>query len=204
MAKWSGLATAAINIKSVEIAERISKAFEEKYSTSMKPVKIGLNSTLLWLGFLNEIDTSRDWIHPKDAIKDIKEIIRNGIGKKSKKLSNYELDAILYPILQEFLNFAFDQAKSCDIEPMSSYKDLYSMILHPDDIKEYKNVIIQYELRHFSMTISTSKSRGVDFSSSRVRLKMHELGTIIGNISFFLFFLFNSKIHYLVILFGDC
>ena len=60
MAKWSGLATAAINIKSVEIAERISKVFEEKYSTSMKPVKIGLNSTLLWLGFLNEIDTSRD------------------------------------------------------------------------------------------------------------------------------------------------
>ena len=136
MAKWSGSATAAINMKSVETAERISKALEERYSTSMKPVKVELNSTLLWLGFLNEIDTSRDWMQPKDAVQDIKELIRNGIGEKRKKLSNYELDAILYPILQDFLNFAFDQAKSCDIEPISSYKDLYSMILHPDDIEE--------------------------------------------------------------------
>jgi hypothetical protein len=60
MVKWSGLATVAINKKSGEITERISKALEEKYSTSMNPVKVGLNSTLLWLGFLNEIDTSRD------------------------------------------------------------------------------------------------------------------------------------------------
>ena len=75
MAKWSGLATAAINMKSIEIAERISQVFEEKYSTSMKPVKVELNSTLLWLGFLNEIDTSQAWMHPKDAVNYIKEII---------------------------------------------------------------------------------------------------------------------------------
>jgi len=62
MAKWSGLATAAIIIKSVEIAERISKVFEEKYSTSVEPVKTGLNSTLLWLVFSTKLIKVRIYI----------------------------------------------------------------------------------------------------------------------------------------------
>jgi len=123
--KWSGAATVAIRKKIVEINKRITMALDEKYGSYYKLGKVGLNANLMWLGFLNETDISRGWMQPRDSVKDMKEIIREKLKERGEEPTNEELETLLYPILQDFFDFVFNQAKTCTFEPPSSYEDLY-------------------------------------------------------------------------------
>lgn len=128
MAKWSGQATVAIRKKIGETSERIFMVLYKSYGVHCKMAKIGLNANLMWLGFLNETKISRGWMHPMDAVKDMKEVIKEELREKRKELSNEELNTLLYPILRDFFNFVFDQARMCNFEPPSSYKELYNSL----------------------------------------------------------------------------
>ncbi len=127
MARWSGAATVAIRQKIGVIAERITKALDEKYGRCYKLGR-GLYDDLMWLGFLNETSTRHGWTHPRDAVENMKEIIREKLIEGGEEPTNEELEALLYPILQDFFSFVFNQAKICNFKPPSSYENLYNFL----------------------------------------------------------------------------
>lgn len=130
MAKWCGDAVTNITDKIKKTDENIYNAIFEKYGKSIKSEKAGINRNLMSLGFFKEWP-KLPWKHPKEGIREIVSIIEKALSESGKQIQEKEIEGTIYPILREFFDYVFQQAKKCGREIPPSYKELH------EELKEF-------------------------------------------------------------------